>query len=328
MKAILIFGILMFLLAVVNLPVSSAPYSAPTAYEVIAAVNALRASHGMAPYQVDSLLMLAAQGQADYLASMSSSGAMDGHTGAGGTNADQRAINIGFPYVEGLDINENWASLPMHVTVEELIYHVWGDATHMHTMLHPRGQLVGVGVSISAENVYYVLDVAAYWGDAGLTPQPTNAAYGGNIATQQFISQYIAPVIKAEPLSDGSIVHTVQSGQSLWMLAHHYQVTIDSLRQLNGLGSSDMIYIGQKITIRGPQPATPTSIPSTSASPAAAASIIQTPLLANSQHSTRTEDSGSGGGMDAGMAFLLFFGLFALGLILIMLGTSAENSGD
>jgi len=123
----------------------------------------------MAPYLVDSLLMLAAQGQADYLASMSSSGAMDGHTGAGGTDADQRAINIGFPYVEGLDINENWASLPMNATVEQLLYQVWGDATHMHTMLHPRGQRAGAGVAVSGERVVVVLDVAAYWGDGGLT---------------------------------------------------------------------------------------------------------------------------------------------------------------
>jgi len=314
----------------VNLPADAAPYSTPTAYDVIAAVNALRASHGMAPYLVDSLLMLAAQGQADYLASMSSSGAMDGHTGAGGTDADQRAINIGFPYVEGLDINENWASLPMNATVEQLLYQVWGDATHMHTMLHPRGQLMGVGVGISAENVCYVLNVAAYWGDAGLTPQPTNAAYGGNIATQQFISQYIAPVLKTEPQPDGSIIHTVQSGQSLWMLAHHYQVTIDNLRQLNSLNSSDMIYIGQKITIRGPQPAAPTLLPSPSANPPAYSGLFQTPslLTLTSNQPAQLEDEESGSGVDASIIFLLFFGLFSLGLILIVVGTKGENSGD
>ena len=131
-----------------------------------------------------------------------------------------------------------------------------GSRSHMHTMLHQRWGRWPVcrsGVHVDG-TYYYVLDVAAYWGDAGLTPQPTNLAYGENAATQQYVSQYIAPVIKADPREDGSIVHTVQSGQSLWMLAEHYDVDINVLRQLNGLGTSDMIYIGQKIMIRGPSP--------------------------------------------------------------------------
>jgi LysM repeat protein len=302
------------------IPVWSAPDPAPTAYEVLAAVNALRASYGLDPYLVDGLLMIAAQGQADYLTSMYPA-VVDGHTGPGGTDADARALAVGFPYVEGLDINENWASLPDHVTVETLIYDVWGDEIHMHTMLHQMGQMAGVGVASIDGTVYYVLDVAAYWGDAGLTPQPTNLAYGENAATQQYVSQYIAPVIKADPREDGSIVHTVQSGQSLWMLAEHYDVDIDTLRQLNGLGTSDMVYIGQKILIRGPSPATSTPEPTEKATveeitstPVSNAPFTPFPLT--EQTSQAVTDTG----LDFSFWFLIFFGLFGLGLILIIVG--------
>jgi len=42
------------------------PVHSITSYDVIATVNALWASYGFPPYDVDNLLMLTAQGQADY----------------------------------------------------------------------------------------------------------------------------------------------------------------------------------------------------------------------------------------------------------------------
>ena len=318
-KTIIVLLAMIFLLGGIVIPVWSAPQEAASAYEVIAAVNALRASYGLDPYLVDGLLMISAQAQADYLAS--SPGIVDGHVGPGGTDADARAIMVGFPYVEGLDINENWASLPESAALDVLIYEVWGDEIHMHTMLHNVGQLVGAGVASMDGTYYYVLDVAAYWGDAGLTPQPTTLAYGENAATQQYVSQYIAPVIKAEPREDGSIIHTVMSGQSLWMLADHYDVDINVLRQLNGLGTSDMIYIGQEILIRTPSAETPTASPvptdpdmELTSTRAGATPFTAIPLAAYKEEN-RTDSQ------DFSVWFLAFFVLFALGLILIAVGT-------
>ena len=59
------------------------PVHTLTSYDVIAAVNALRASYGLPAYAVDNLLMLAAQGQADYLASIAPN-IGNGHIGPGG----------------------------------------------------------------------------------------------------------------------------------------------------------------------------------------------------------------------------------------------------
>jgi LysM repeat protein len=268
--------------------------------------------------------MISAQGQADYLAAMSPE-IVDGHTGPGGTDADQRAFNVGFPYVEGLDINENWASLPESASVDTLIYDVWGDEIHMHTMLHDRGQLVGMGVAQADGSYYYVLDVAAYWGDAGLTAQPTTLAYGEGAATQQYVSQYIAPVTKAKPGVDGSIVHTVQSGQSLYMLAQHYGVDINQLRALNGMQNYDTIYIGQKIIIRGPQPATETPAQTPVPQAAAATSVPTLPpqLTASAVPATQSPSSALAAlGLENSLWFLIFFVLFAIGLLLVAAGTA------
>jgi len=251
-KELLIIGLIVFQLIFMT---ASVPVQAPTPYAVIASVNALRASYGLPPYAVDNLLILAAQGQANYLASIAPN-IGDGHVGLGGTDADARALAVGYPYIEGLDINENWAAIPLSMSVETLIATGWSDEAHMHTMLHERGQHIGVGVAVSGSTAYIIVDVAAYWGDAGLITHPVNSASGANAATQQVVLDFIAPVVLAEPEDDGSVVHLVQSGQSLWLLAHHYEVSVDSLRELNRMGANDVIYIGQEILIQLQSPAT------------------------------------------------------------------------
>ena len=309
-------------------PASAAPLETPTAFEVIAAVNALRASYGLPPYQIDPILMMAAQMQTDYLASTPNFGS--GHIGPGGTDPDMRAHNLGYPEVPGLDINENWCTISVDDPLETLIYQCWGDELHMHTMLHDRGQHAGVGVSVSGERVYIVLDVAAYWGDAGLTAQPTTSAYGGTTAGSYSVSQYIAPVSKATAAPDGSITHIVMSGQSLWMIAHHYDVDIERIKQLNTLGTDDMIYIGQKVLIQPPSPETPTanatatsqstsiSQPGTKVSyqwentPAVNAGFTPSPV----PQSTQRDESGW---------FLAFFGLFGAGVVLVVLSLSTKR---
>src|ERR1700690_358988 len=71
----------------IDLPVTS------TGYDLVSAVNALRASSGLPSYSVNSILMTIAQEQAEYLAS---TGGAYGHVGAGGTLPYQRALNAGY----------------------------------------------------------------------------------------------------------------------------------------------------------------------------------------------------------------------------------------
>jgi LysM repeat protein len=284
-------------------------------YDVIASINALRASYGLVSFAVDDRLMVAAQGQADYLVSIAPN-VGNGHVGPGGTDADARALAAGYPYVVGLDINENWAGIPVNSSIENLIATGWSDEAHMHTMLHERGQHIGVGVAVSGSTAYIIVDVAVYWGDAGLTAQPVNSFSGAN-TNEQVISNYIAPVVLADPKEDGSVVHVVQSGQSLWMLVSHYDVTIDRLREMNQMGDDDVIYIGQEIIIKPPSPATatPETMPSITTVPQA--TVTQKPI--NTPNLTDAEPADSTGN-DMNLIFLLFFATFGIGLILVVVG--------
>lgn len=290
----------------------------PSGYDLIAAVNALRAKHGLPAYHVDPLLMLSAQMQADYLTSQAP-GPVSGHVGPGGTDADARALAVGFPYVQGLDINENWAAMPVEMSFTEIFNTVWSDAAHQHTMLHQRGQLAGAGVAIAGDTMYLILDVAAYWGDAGKTPWPTSSAYGVTAGTPG-VSQYIAPVKVATPQADGSIIHQVQSGQSLWSIAIKYGVKIDAIRALNHIAPDEMIYIGQKLLVQsaGQKTATPilqTTTPSLSDFLPPQVQLQPTPtafVARNIPHQTARIDP-------SGIFFLLFV-LAGAGLVLVFVG--------
>jgi len=204
------------------------------------------------------------------------------------------------------------------MSIESLIATGWSDEAHMHTMLHEYGQHIGVGVVVSGSTAYIVVDVAAYWGDAGLTQQEVNSASESNSATQQVVSNFIAPVVLAEPRSDGSVVHLAQSGQSLWLLAHHYDVSIDRLNELNQMGADAVIYIGQEILIQPPTPATAAPQNTPSITKVSQAATIQRMIETSAPTLIETQEETSGSNMD--LNFLLLFTTFGIGLILVVIG--------
>ncbi|RPI77653.1 MAG: LysM peptidoglycan-binding domain-containing protein, partial [Chloroflexi bacterium] len=59
------------------------------------------------------------------------------------------------------------------------------------------------------------------------------------------------------PEEDGSIVHVVEYGQSLYAIAEAYGVGLTELQSLNGLIGSE-IYVGDTLIIRLPYTVTPT----------------------------------------------------------------------
>jgi LysM repeat protein len=73
----------------------------------------------------------------------------------------------------------------------------------------------------------------------------------------------VAPQVTSTPRGDGSVVHTVVAGDTMFGLAIQYGVDLDELRRLNaGTVVNDFLSIGQEVVISGtPLAASPTATP-------------------------------------------------------------------
>jgi LysM repeat protein len=218
-----------------------------SASELISALNALRASYGLAPYQTNSILMSIAQTQAEYLVSIGTFTHMD----AQGRSPIQRAVAAGY-LVAGGYFAEN-VSGGSGQTANDAVQSWTGDDPHKNTMLSGTLQDVGAGVAFDGNMYYYVLDAGL---STGGTPSANNPP-----APLQPGSPTIVP---NTPNADGSIIHIIQPGQYISSLSEAYDVLQEEILKLNNLTSKSTIYVGQKIIIRAadtPTPTQPTSTP-------------------------------------------------------------------
>jgi uncharacterized protein YkwD len=225
-----------------------------TAAELVDAVNALRISQGLPPYQPNSILMRLAQEHADYMASISMSTI---HTDARGFKPFQRALEAGYP-VAG-DIYTNVGFFSENVTggigktAQEAVDEWMGDAPHRGTMLSTNLQDVGAGVAVVGNTYYYCLDAGLSTGGVprAFTPPP---------------SYYtpVPPLIPNTPNADGSIIYIVQPNDTPLGIALAYGISLDELFALNVLTKDSLIYTDQKLIIRTgftPTPTQPTETP-------------------------------------------------------------------
>ncbi len=255
--------------------------SPPTSGEVIAAVNALRVSHGLPPLNTHPILTQVAQEQANALAA--SEGAV-GHERPYGMTLGQQLLMLGYPLAGDLSLDgyrsENWVTAS---TTDDAIAFWLSDDEHTNTMLSPNRSDIGAAVAVS-DQIYVVIETALqtssrqmqYDAYPILTGIPaTQTAYYGMMtesAKYGLLPQYSVPVIKSTARPDGDVIHEVKYGQSLWSIAIQYGTTIEQIRRLNNLPLTPVIYPGQKLLIQknATQPA-PT-VEGTEASPHPSAS--------------------------------------------------------
>ena len=105
--------------------------------------------------------MAAAQAQSDYLASEHGNSFPSwnqGHIGAGGTYAIDRAIESGYDVGPGWNVIENWAGGNNETTLNEVVYNIWDDEIHTGNMLHPDAMHVGAGITEGNGFVYFIMD--------------------------------------------------------------------------------------------------------------------------------------------------------------------------
>jgi LysM repeat protein len=89
-----------------------------------------------------------------------------------------------------------------------------------------------------------------FWDAASLALTSGSAGTGQTAAAAP--SGVAAVVVPQGPQADGSIVHTVRSGDTLAGIAYSYNVTIPELLDLNGLTNEDarLIYPGQELVVK------------------------------------------------------------------------------
>lgn len=242
--------VVLLLFLFVGLDINPAQAQAGSAYDLINAVNQLRAANGLPPYQIDPILMAIAQAHSEYQASI---GTVT-HTGPGGSRPLDRAYAAGFGGGNTIFISENIAG-GLDMSVETAIYTYWQDSLHMHTMLHPNAQYVGAGVAFAGEYVYYTLDVGYISG----APAPSNPQPPSGNAPDAPTQVAYDPFIKSTPREDGAIIHVVGYGQTLIGIANTYGIPLQTLLDLNGLNMDSTIYPGDRLFIQMGNTATPTS---------------------------------------------------------------------
>ena len=244
----------LMLLAALLLPSSShadelrAPQSASSAYDLVNAVNALRATYGQPAYSISPILMYTAQTQADYMALTGNVT----HTGAGGSTVTQRLLAAGYPLAGDLSLggfrSENIiGGGESSMSAQDAVTAWTGDAPHLTTMVSPNLSEIGAGVAVKDGRVYYVIDAALPATGGGAASDVTPVVVDGTVIPA--LEAVVYPVVVSTPNADGDVVHEVQAGQSLWQIAIDYGVKIDDIKRLNNLSSND-IYPGEKLLIK------------------------------------------------------------------------------
>ncbi len=243
-------------------------------YTLIAEVNALRAVNGLPALIPDPILMAVSQAHADYMASTGSVT----HYSADGSRPFQRSLAAGYPVAGDLNLggfhSENIIA-GTNMTPAEAVSRWTGDEPHLNTMLSPQFKDIGAGVSIVGDKIYYVIDTSRKSGTAAAvyTPQVVNGTPAYNL------NPLVSTIFPNTPSGDGSVIHTVKPGETLWLIAITYGIKVDEILFLNKLPKDSPIYPGQILVIKNvvvtltPTDLAATESPKEQASPTATSTV-------------------------------------------------------
>jgi len=271
-RSVIHFLILLTILVCVAVSPQTVSAQAETGYDVIAQVNQLRASKGLAPYTIDPWIMTYAQQHTQYQADIQTST----HQHSDGSVS----LSVG--------LQENVAGGSYgYVTAAIVVYEIWVDWGHLNPMIGYQSGEAGAGVAVDANNmVYYTLNVrpGPTVGNAAASTSSASQVQPVAAALQQPTAAFVA-LTTATPAADGSVTHEVGEGQTMWSIAVSYGVTITEIQRLNSLAADNTsVYTGQKLIIYPPgsftEPtATATLEPSVTPTPDAAALTAAAPTL-------------------------------------------------
>jgi len=224
-------------------PSRSAQSGEVTAFDLIIAMNTLRASYGLPALVEDSIINAVAQSTAEIMAANQ----MSWHIG----DVDGRLASAGYGGGAKVWATENFA-VGNH-SIDEIML-VWSDESHMIPAVNPAYCHVGAGVAASANGMTYYVLQAAYTagkscGEYKSPGGPTQPGGGTGDGSAVGVSQLIVPVKIASPGADGKVFHVVEAGQSFWAIAVAYKITIRDLEIWNNISRDSKLQIGQRLFI-------------------------------------------------------------------------------
>ena len=214
-----------------------------SAYDLINLINGMRSANGLGSLSVDSALMACAQSTAETMAASN----MTWHIG----NVSGRASSFGYNNYNACFATENFTMGSAGMTISQVAAS-WSDATHMIPATSSSYCHIGAGVAAAANGmVYYVVQAAYPAGVAGCGYAKTtgNSGAGSSSGGGSSVASYILPVVTSTPSENGSIIHTVQEGQTLWAISQAYGVSIEDIQSWNNLYNSTALSLGQNLYI-------------------------------------------------------------------------------
>jgi LysM repeat protein len=259
-----------------------------SAQELIAVINQYRIENNLHAFQTNGYLMAAAQGHSEWMAE---TGNID-HIETDGSTPKERAgaegYGAGYYYWISELIVGGWNASPQDAIN-------WWKASSLHNyyLLSDYYFDIGTGVATNGTWNYYtaVLGYIEEWEDPNNPPiatkTPTTVAptktptEAPTAAPTSEPTPYptSVPVVTATPNPDGSVIHIVQPGQYLSMIATAYGVSLESLYELNGLNQYSILYVGDQIIVIQADSPQPTPSPTNTFTPEPTDEITPTNTL-------------------------------------------------
>jgi len=237
--------------------------------EVLALINDYRAQNGLPALAENPILSYIAQAQADYLISQPMGTVGDVHEGPGGSRPKDRAYAAGYGGGENISVSEIVKGGIDETPSSALAW--WKTSPpHNNTMLTTYSREIGAGAATDGNGRWWYVADFGYQAGGAYLPSSSSTQAAAITAAPVMI-----PVTKADPRPDGSIVHIVRTGQTLWTIAAVYEVPLEQVMELNG--NNETIYPGDEVTV-APAGSAPTVTPTTDLNATPIPSWTPTPL--------------------------------------------------
>lgn len=142
-------------------------------------------------------------------------------------------------------IDPNGGSNPFD---SDIVWSTWAVNSLYWTQLTVSATVVGPNATIFlyATQAFPADPNGMYWDDASLTGTP-GATAAPTVPPPPAQASFVVP---QPPQADGSVVHTVQSGDTINAISVAYGVAVPDILTLNNLANARIIQIGQRLIIR------------------------------------------------------------------------------